>query len=145
MFAAGLTMGWLDWGQTYNITDWAANAVGIQGLGCKFDDLSYEEHDEFLLAAQPFILPEKAAQASVVQDVIGSPVQEAVMAQVWKSMEVTDLANTIYNDRCFNRLPLLAAALECAGCDSIALLAHCRSNCQHTRGCWALDLVLGKK
>ena len=40
---------------------------------------------------------------------------------------------------------VLADALEDAGCDSQELLAHCRGGGPHVRGCWAVDLVLGKK
>jgi hypothetical protein len=48
----------------------------------------------------------------------------------------------IAEDRAFDRLPILADALEDAGCDDGDLLAHLRGDGPHVRGCWALDLVL---
>ena len=46
--------------------------------------------------------------------------------------------------RAFGRLPILADALLDAGCDNEELIAHCRSAGPHVRGCWAIDLILGK-
>jgi hypothetical protein len=54
------------------------------------------------------------------------------------------VAQTIYNDRAFERMPELADALEEAGCSSGEIFGHCRGPGPHVRGCWALDLVLGK-
>ena len=42
------------------------------------------------------------------------------------------------------RLAVLSDALEEVGCTDTALLSHLRSPGPHVRGCWALDLVLGK-
>ena len=50
----------------------------------------------------------------------------------------------IYQERAFERLPILADALEEAGCDDPDILSHLRGPGPHVRGCWALDLVLGK-
>ena len=44
----------------------------------------------------------------------------------------------------YGGLPVLADALEEAGCTDADLLAHCRSGGGHLRGCWAVDLLLGK-
>jgi hypothetical protein len=54
------------------------------------------------------------------------------------------LARAIYDGRAFGQAPFLADALEEAGCDSADVLAHCRSGGEHVRGCWAVDLLLGK-
>jgi hypothetical protein len=53
------------------------------------------------------------------------------------------LARAVYDERAFDRLPILADALEEAGCDSAELLAHCRNSGPHVRGCWAVDAVRG--
>jgi hypothetical protein len=58
---------------------------------------------------------------------------------------VRTLAGSIYEDRGFDRLPILADALEEAGCTEAELLAHLRGRGPHVRGCWVLDLLLGKK
>ena len=57
---------------------------------------------------------------------------------------VVQLAQSIYDDRAFDRLPILADALEEAGCTDAAILDHCRGPGPHVRGCWAVDLLLGK-
>jgi hypothetical protein len=62
----------------------------------------------------------------------------------WKSSTAAALAAGIYADRAFDRLPILADALEEAGCDNAEVLAHCRGDGPHCRGCWVVDLVLGK-
>jgi hypothetical protein len=55
------------------------------------------------------------------------------------------LARAIYDTRSFDDMPLLADALEQAGCTDPDLLAHCRQPVEHVRGCWALDLLLGAR
>ena len=51
----------------------------------------------------------------------------------------------IYEERAFDRLPILADALEGAGCTNADVLLHCRRPGEHVRGCWVVDLVLGKE
>jgi hypothetical protein len=63
----------------------------------------------------------------------------------WNGGTVRNLAETIYGDRAFDRLPVLADALEDAGCADPDILAHCRGPGPHVRGCWAIDLLLGKE
>jgi hypothetical protein len=59
--------------------------------------------------------------------------------------KISLLAEAIYQDRTFDLLPILADALEDAGCDNADILAHCRSGGEHVRGCWVVDLLLGKE
>jgi hypothetical protein len=63
----------------------------------------------------------------------------------WNHGTVPRLAQHIYEERRFGDLPILADALEEAGCAEAALLDHCRQPGEHVRGCWAVDLVLGKE
>lgn len=63
----------------------------------------------------------------------------------WLTSTAVGLARAIYEERAFDRLPILADALEDAGCDNPDLLAHLRGDGPHVRGCWAVDLVLGKQ
>ena len=59
---------------------------------------------------------------------------------------MADLARGVYEERAFDRMPILADALQDAGCDNPDILNHLRdTNAAHVRGCWALDLVLGKE
>jgi hypothetical protein len=63
----------------------------------------------------------------------------------WNGGTVVKLARGIYDDRAFDRLPILADALTEAGCDNADILAHCRQPGPHVRGCWVVDLLLGKE
>jgi hypothetical protein len=54
------------------------------------------------------------------------------------------MGGAIYDERAFDRLPVLADALEDAGCADADLLGHLRGPGPHVRGCWAVDLILGK-
>ena len=62
----------------------------------------------------------------------------------WRTSTVVQLAQGIYADRAFDRLPILADALQDAGCDNEDVLTHCRGTGPHARGCWVVDLILGK-
>jgi hypothetical protein len=62
----------------------------------------------------------------------------------WNDGTIAKLAEAIYEEWAFDRLPILADALEEAGCTSEELLTHCRAGGEHVRGCWAVDLLLGK-
>jgi hypothetical protein len=62
----------------------------------------------------------------------------------WLTATVIDLAGTIYAERAFDRLPILADALMDAGCDNDEIIAHCRAEAPHVRGCWVVDVLLGK-
>jgi hypothetical protein len=62
----------------------------------------------------------------------------------WLTPELTALADGIYAQRDFNRMPLLADALEASDCKNADLIEHCRSGREHARGCWVVDLLLGR-
>ncbi len=91
---------------------------------------------------------ERAALSRLLRCVFGNPFRTvpAVAPECLSRSDgtVRKLATTIYTDRAFDRLPVLADALEDAGCADAALLAHCRQPGEHVRGCWAVDLILGK-
>jgi hypothetical protein len=63
----------------------------------------------------------------------------------WNNGTVVKLAQAIYDDRAFDRLPILADALEDAGCNNAEILEHCRGPGPHVRGCWVIDLLLSKQ
>jgi hypothetical protein len=63
----------------------------------------------------------------------------------WNDRTVVKLAQAIYNEKAFDRLPILADALEDAACSDVDILAHCRGPGPHVRGCWVVDLLLGKE
>jgi hypothetical protein len=76
--------------------------------------------------------------------IFGNPFRPVTLDRNWLTSTVTDLARGIYADRAFDRLPILADALQDAGCDNDDILTHCRGEGPHARGCWVVDLVLGK-
>jgi hypothetical protein len=88
---------------------------------------------------------ERIAQARLLREVFGSSLRPALFNPRWRAPEVEALATVIYREQRFADLPLLADALEEAGCGEEAILEHLHSAGPHVRGCWALDLVLGKK
>ena len=63
----------------------------------------------------------------------------------WTTDTVLSLARQMYESRDFSAMPILADALQDAGCDNDDILTHCRGNGPHVRGCWVVDLVLGKE
>jgi hypothetical protein len=90
----------------------------------------------------------KAASAilcDIVRDVSGDPFNLISTDSEWSTSVVGLLAQAVYDERAFDRLPVLADALEEAGCTSADILDHCRSPGPHVRGCWVVDLLLGKE
>jgi hypothetical protein len=85
------------------------------------------------------------AQAAVLREVCGNPFRNASPEKSWLTRTVISLAQVIYDERAFDRLPILADALEDAGCTNADILEHCRKPGEHCRGCWAVDLLLGKE
>jgi hypothetical protein len=63
----------------------------------------------------------------------------------WRTADVSGIAHAVYADYAFDRMPILADALEEAGCTDPAILDHCRAPGLHARGCWLLDLILLKQ
>lgn len=88
---------------------------------------------------------ELARQSGLARDIFIDPVRPVNFNRHWRSADVLGLAEGIYQDRAFDRLPILADALMDAGCDHEEVLGHCRSGGRHARGCWVVDLMLGKK
>jgi hypothetical protein len=88
---------------------------------------------------------ERVVQTVVSRCIFGNPFRPISADPNWFTSTVATLASGIYADRAFDRMPILADALEEAGCDSREVLDHCRGVGPHVRGCWVVDLVLGKK
>ena len=69
----------------------------------------------------------------------------AFCSPAWRTDAALALARQMYESREFGAMPILADALQDAGCDNDDILNHCRSEGSHVRGCWVVDLVLGKE
>jgi hypothetical protein len=104
--------------------------------------------DEELVAQLPefvsALAQEQANQANVLRDIFGNPFRPATIFPEWRASTVHALAQQMYDSRDFSAMPILADALQDAGCDSEDVLNHCRVPGPHVRGCWVVDLVLGK-
>jgi hypothetical protein len=88
---------------------------------------------------------ERRTQADLLRCIFGNPLCPVVLNRSWQTTTVVSLAQAIYDDGAFDRLPILADALEDAGCTNQEVLAHCRGEGPHVRGCWLIDLLLQKE
>src|SRR5262249_43566761 len=90
-----------------------------------------------------------ARQCALLRDILGSlpfrPVTVPPSVLGWDNGRVVKLAQAIYYERSIGDLPILADALEEAGCDDPDILTHCRAAGPHVRGCWVIDLLLEKE
>ena len=81
----------------------------------------------------------------LLRDIFGNPFRPVNFAPEWRTNTTVALARQMYESRDFSAMPILADALQDAGCDSDDILTHCRDPQQvHVRGCWVVDSVLGK-
>jgi ssDNA-binding Zn-finger/Zn-ribbon topoisomerase 1 len=91
---------------------------------------------------------EYSMQARLLRDIFRNPFRPFPGIhpswQTWQNSTIPALAQSLYDDRAFDRLPVLADALEEAGCQDAEILTHCRQPGVHARGCWVVDLLLGK-
>lgn len=92
---------------------------------------------------------EATAQAALLREVLGNPFRPSpplpASVLTWNDAAVVKSAQAIYDGRAFSRMLEVAVALEQAGCTDKNILAHCRGPGPHVRGCWVLDLLLGKE
>lgn len=136
------------------------------GCGIELSDLLPAGHhlaltgDEYLRAAENY-WPAVAQLLGIIDSITQGEWQllgDSNAAQQWRrpqrfppielscrTQRVLQLANAIAEERAFDRLPILADALEEAGCTDEAILAHCREPGPHVRGCWVVDLLLRKE
>ncbi|HUR52996.1 MAG TPA: hypothetical protein VMZ71_02615 [Gemmataceae bacterium] len=97
---------------------------------------------------------EKAAKkhlARLLREVVGNPFTPPRFEKAWRTSTVKSLAKGIFEERAFDRMPILADALLDADCDEEAVLRHCRGTeigpkepPLHVRGCWVIELALNR-
>jgi hypothetical protein len=88
---------------------------------------------------------EFAVQAALARCVLGNPFRPVTFSPCWRTDTAVALARQMYESRNFSAMPILADALQDAGCENTDILDHCRGPGPHVRGCWVVDLVLGKE
>jgi hypothetical protein len=105
-------------------------------------------HDAYLGAASVRDR-EAEAQADLLRCVFGSWPFRSLTAhpswRTWHGSLLVSMAQQMYDSRDFNDMPVLADALEDAGCDNADILNHLRGPGPHCRGCWVLDLLTGRE
>lgn len=82
---------------------------------------------------------------SVLRDIFGNPFRPIAFDPEWRTSNVVSLSKSMYESRDFSAMPILSDALQDAGCENEDILNHCRSDGPHVKGCWAVDLILGKE
>jgi hypothetical protein len=94
----------------------------------------------------------RKTHCDIIRDIFGNPFRPITINPIWLNPTVSNLGQAAYDERIMpsgeldpTRLAVLFDALEEAGCDDNDILAHLRSQGPHVRGCWAVDLVLGKE
>lgn len=103
-------------------------------------------HEKWYSVTLSFARSEESTnQSRLLRDIFGNPFRPVTVNPAWQTSTVIGLAQAAYDDRAFNRLPILADALEDTGCTNAEILGHCRGPGPHVRGCWVLDLLLGKE
>lgn len=111
--------------------------------------LAFRPGPEFRLTYEPdeeIAEAEERQQAALVREIFGNPFRP--LPHIGPSglpPAVIGLAKTIYDERAFGRMAELGLALKAAGCNDAELLGHPRSEGPHVRGCWVVDLLLGKQ
>jgi hypothetical protein len=80
-----------------------------------------------------------------LRDIFGNPFRAVPVDPTWLTSTVVALARQMYESRDFSAMPILADALQDAGCENATILDHCRGVGPHCRGCWLVDKLLGKE
>jgi hypothetical protein len=119
------------------------------------EDWYHREDEEFteLVSLDRQILTHDAQRAArsgnvtgdLVLEIFGDPSASVSFDPDWRTSTAVGIAKGMYESRDFSAMPILADALQDAGCDNADVLNHCRdANQSHYRGCWVLDLLLNK-
>ncbi len=87
---------------------------------------------------------EAKAQATALRDIVGNPFHKQSLDPACLTSQVSHVANANYQQPRFDNLRVLGDTLEEAGCMDLEVLSHCRESGPHVRGCWVVDLILGK-
>jgi hypothetical protein len=119
----------------------------VSGLANRI--IEYFENQHYLTEAELEAEQEaeRVLQCEILRDFFNPfrPVKVEPSWLTWNDSAVPRLAHAIYDERAFDRLPVLADALEEAGCTNADILGHCRGPGPHVRGCWVVDLLLDKE
>jgi hypothetical protein len=137
--ACGHWQNWLSDTRLFDTPVWAARATAGPEVEHVLTDAAQAEGFD----------NEQEKQCQILRDIFGPTrfrcVELGRTIVQWNGGTIIKMAQAIYDDQTFDRLPILADALEDAGCDDGDILAHCHGAVLHVRGCWVIDCVLGKE
>ncbi len=102
------------------------------------------ESDFSLTVLRHGLFLDPAYVATLLRDIFGNPFRPVTFAPEWRTEAAVGIAAKMYDSRDFGNMPILADALQDGGCEHPDILSHCREPRTHVRGCWVVDLVLGK-
>jgi len=158
--AEGFADGAVDFHQLERAYDQAFRALGIVGgeparaaTRVALEHLTDANLSDLVaLIARSFGTPDgdewcgaREFQAVLLRDIFGNPFRPVTFSPDWRRDTAVSLARTMYESRDFSAMPVLADALQDAGCDNDDVLDHSRTPGAHVRGCWVVDSVLGKE
>ncbi|HYV39290.1 MAG TPA: hypothetical protein VE988_26615 [Gemmataceae bacterium] len=138
----------------------ALYAATFCGTNLSYNDAGLSASNCSLFAAQSISntwdaspdAQERHAQSVLFHDIFGNSFRPVPITRTWQTPLVVALAHAAYEERALPsgvldlaRLAVLADALEEAGCTNPDILNHCRDEGPHVRGCWVVDLLLGKE
>src|SRR5262249_7196679 len=114
----------------------AARDVSAPNGGMPEAELPLQMRRSFCPDRQDCDSVERAAQAELLRDIYGNPFRLASFDPLWRTQDVVAIAQLMYDSRDFSSMPILADALQDAGCADSEILAHCQCAGAHVRGCW---------
>jgi hypothetical protein len=115
-----------------------------QAAFARFLERGERERGEMQERASAAQMREEHAQCDLLRDIFGNPFRPVTADPAWLTPTALSLARQMYESRDFSAMSILADALQDAGCGDEAVLSHCRGDKPHVRGCWVVDVVLGK-
>ena len=136
-----------EWSSIYGAYDYAQQALNLLTWQSVSDTVEGFVEDVYSATVNDPDSPEEENihQKALILDIFGNPFRAVAFAPEWRTSTAVAIANGMYESRDFSAMPILADALQDAGCDNDDVLNHCRDPKQvHVRGCWVVDFVLGK-
>jgi hypothetical protein len=127
---------------------WAVSLLCEADIGRALGAVELAGRCEAYPIDQPRLAVAEREQMLLLRDVMSNPFRPVSIDPAWRRWQdgtIPKLAFAVYNDRAYDQLPILADALEVAGCQDDSVLTHCRGPGPHVRGCWVVDLLLGKQ
>jgi hypothetical protein len=136
-----------DPGHTLHLNEHGAECVS-QWVGFTLVFRETGDWEAWPAAKHPVGRAEAETHCRLIRDIFGDPFRPAALDPAWLTWQggtIPSLARAIYAEGAFDRLPVLADALEEAGCADAHILGHCRGPGPHVCGCWAVDLLVGRR